>query len=219
MKLLSVFDRFPDLHDRKTLWIVAAISVVITARLCYVSGHHAIWPAIPALLLSVFIAWVWIRAKSQLHPAWAVWGFMAVLALPFVLTSMFLGSPSTGGFPAVFALFFGFVIGQMRELQRRLQNRDDVTDDLPVHALFRRELGWMSAVLFVFGVTTLWPWLGELYGDAYFWILIPGVLIPMLFFWGRLRQPRHEGSVTALYRFNRLLPYFGFLFLLAIAVG
>lgn len=144
---------------------------------------------------------------------------MAILAIPFAATSLFMGSLSSGGFPALFALFFGFVIGQMRELQRRLQNRDDVTDVLPVHVLFRRELGWMSAVLFVFGVTTLWPWLGERYGDAYFWILILGVLIPMLFFWGRLRQPRHEGSVAALYRFNRVLPYLGFLFLLAIAVA
>ncbi|MDD5087514.1 MAG: hypothetical protein PHI18_01780 [bacterium] len=219
MKLLDVFDRLPDLYGRTTFIVAAAISSVIAARLCFASGVRTIWPAVPAMLLSVALAWLWIRAEKQIRPAWKTWGLMAACAFPFILTSLLMGSPSSAGFPAVFALLFGLVIGQMRDLQRRLTDRNDVTEDLPVHTIFHRELGWMSAVLFVFGVITLWPWLGERYGNGYFWVLVCGVLVPMLFFWGRLRQPRHEGSVAALYRFNRLMPYLGFIFLLAIAVG
>ena len=46
-----------------------------------------------------------------------------------------------------------------------------------------------------------------------------GVLVPVLYLWGRLRQPRRQNSYLALLRFNRLIPYFGLVLLVAIALG
>jgi hypothetical protein len=89
---------------------------------------------------------------------------------------------------------------------------------LRVHGVNRR-LAIVSTMLFLFGVVSLWPWLGKLYDGGYFWILVLGVLAPILFFWGRLRQPRGESPITALARFNRLLPYLAVVLLLALAIG
>ncbi len=66
---------------------------------------------------------------------------------------------------------------------------------------------------------TLWPWLGKIYGVGYFWILILGVLSPLLYLWGRMKQPGADTPLPALNRFNRLLPYIGLILLVAILIG
>lgn len=106
----------------------------------------------------------------------------------------------------------------MRNLENRLR-WDSAEEDPGSQHYYARTLSWVSIILFFFGVVTLWPWLGKLYSDVYFWILIFGVLVPQLYFWGRVRQPHAEHPMLALIRFNRLLPYIGIILLIAIVLG
>lgn len=219
MGILYVFDRLPSLRTTPVLLFATAASVAITLRLCLVAETGPLWLAFFALVISLLIAGGWTRWKRQMRSGLQTLSLAVVLAIPFIVTGIVLGSPESGGFPAAFAFFFGLVLGAMHALEARIEHCRPDSADLPVHTHFHRELGWVSALLFVFGVVTLWPWLGEMYGNGYLWILIVGVLAPLLFFWGRLRQPKYESSLVALYRFNRVLPYLGLILLVAIAVG
>jgi len=142
-----------------------------------------------------------------------------LIGLLFLNAASLLGHTSSGGFPAAFGVLLTFILLATRELELRTPLPEDANVDPHVHILHRKALAWISIVFFVFGVISFWPWLGKLYGDAYFWTLIAVVLAPLLYLWGRLRQPRHQNSLTALHRFNRLVPYLGLGLLLAIALG
>jgi hypothetical protein len=142
-----------------------------------------------------------------------------LIGLLFLNTASLLGHVGSGGFPAAFGALLTFILLATRELELRTPLPEDVNVDPHIHIIHRKALAWISIVFFVFGVISFWPWLGKLYGNAYFWTLIAGVLAPLLYLWGRLRQPRHQNSLTALHRFNRLVPYLGLVLLLAIALG
>jgi hypothetical protein len=172
----------------------------------------------------------WVLALAPLAPL-AVWRILlaenraarlvlAPLALgwPFMVTAVAMGQPQCGGFPAVLAILFSAVAFSTRDLETRLL-ADSFEQDPASHPSYHRTLAVVSTILFFFGVAALWPWLGKLYGDRYLWVLVVGLLAPLLFFWGRLRQPRGEHPMNALIRFNRLVPYIGVVLLLAIVVG
>lgn len=141
-----------------------------------------------------------------------------LLSGPFVLSTVIAGDMRAGLFPAVLVIMLGWVALWIRELEIIVMQRQQDADNR-IHLVFGKTLAWISTLLFVFGVISLWPWLGELYGQSYFWVLILGVLGPILFFWGRLRQPRTDDSKNALYRLSRVLPYCGMVLLLAFLLG
>jgi hypothetical protein len=134
-------------------------------------------------------------------------------------TAALMGTPATGGFPAALAMLFTLVLNLTREIEVETETPEDGVDHPPVHFVHRLRLARISMVFFIFGVVSLWPWLGKIYGHAYFWVLVAGVLLPTTMYWGRLRQPRMESSYEALVRFNRLSPYLGGVLLLALALA
>ncbi len=136
----------------------------------------------------------------------------------FLDTAALLGKMSCGGFPAVLAVLLSFIVHATHELELRTPASDPEADP-HVHIVHHRALAWISIVFFLFGVVSFWPWLGKMYGNAYFWVMTIGVLMPLLYLWGRLRQPRRQNSYHALLRFNRLIPYLGLILLVAIALG
>lgn len=146
-------------------------------------------------------------------------GGAILLSLTPLATALVMGVPGAGGYPAVLAMLLGFFALATRDLELRVKAEYERHDEIPVHLLYRSYLAMVSTVFFFFGVLTLWPWLGRLYGEGYFWILLIGVLAPILSLWGKLRQPRKQNSMVALVRFNRVLPYIGFILLLAIVIG
>ena len=142
-----------------------------------------------------------------------------LMGLLFLVVAAIHGNIAVGGFPAVLAALLTFILLTTRELESRTPVPDESSADPHVHLLHHRALAWLSVVFFLFGVVAFWPWLGKLYGDTYFWVMALGVLMPLLYLWGRLRQPRRQNSYVALLRFNRLIPYLGFVLLIAIALG
>lgn len=136
-----------------------------------------------------------------------------------LLTAAILGKPTVGGFPAALALLYAVVLSMTRQIEQGTAVPETADDHPPVHHVHRLALARISIVFFVFGVVSLWPWLGKLYGAGYFWVLLIGVLLPATLYWGRLRQPRDESSYEALVRFNRLSPYLGGMLLLAFLVS
>jgi len=141
-----------------------------------------------------------------------------LLSSPFLLTAVMLSDFRTGLFPAVLMAMLSWVSLWIRDLEVTISKRTPDAD-MRIHLIYGKTLAWISTLLFIFGVISLWPWLGELYGQRYFWILVIGVLSPILFFWGRLRQPRTDDSKTALHRLCRILPYTGVILLLAFLFG
>lgn len=145
--------------------------------------------------------------------------FPLLFAAMILAAAVLFGHPGRGGFPAMLVLLLSAVILTTRRIEADLAGTESDDLDLVLQTRHHRTLNLVSAGLFLFGVMSLWPWLGMLYGSGYLWILILGVLAPMLYVWGKLRQPHDESAVVALLRFNRLVPYLGFVLLLAIAVG
>jgi hypothetical protein len=203
----------PAVASRAPFFLGAA-AVLLIASLVMVNTTWLGW-MFTLLPLAMLVVWQLVLSESRaarlvLAPI--------IVGAPFMVTAVALGQPRCGGFPAALAVLFSSVAFATRDLELRL--RADSADGRPAaHRFYHRTLAVVSTLLFFFGVVTLWPWLGKLYGDRYFWILIVGVLAPLLFFWGRLRQPRGENPTNALIRFNRLLPYIGLILLLAIMLG
>ena len=142
-----------------------------------------------------------------------------LFGLLFIDTAILLGHAAYGGFPAAMAALLCFIVHATREIERRTQVPAGSDADPHVHIIHHKALAWISVAFFLFGVVSFWPWLGKVYNLAYFWVMGVGVLVPVLYLWGRLRQPRRQNSYLALLRFNRLIPYFGLVLLVAIALG
>jgi hypothetical protein len=185
---------------------------------------------VPAMVMAdtTYLGWTVTLAPLALLTVWrlllsenrAAKLILAPLAMgfPFMVTAVAMGRPQCGGFPAALAVLFSAVAFSTRDLEARLL-ATSCEQDPASHPSYHRTLAVVSTILFFFGVVALWPWLGKLYGDRYLWVLVVGLLAPLLFFWGRLRQPRGEHPLNALIRFNRLVPYIGIVLLLAIVVG
>jgi len=219
MEILKIFDRLPELWKAWFLHLVMVSSTAIAGEKGIQAGAASPIPILPALILSLIVGFLWLRVRDRVSPLTRVLGIAVVLSLPFILTGILMNRLGSIGFPAISALFFGLVLELTHRIELRVRAENSDVNDLPVHAIFRVMMNWISSVLFIFGVVSLWPWLGEIYGNGYLWVLILGVISPILFFWGRLRQPKQESSLVALYRFNRILPYIFLIMLIAFAVG
>jgi hypothetical protein len=237
MKMLDKLSVVPDPWNRMFLMFWNLAAVAVTVDLGWKSGATTLWPA--GLVLIAAIAAVMLavprhrsrndsstapeaiseqrhlRERKSWIPAIAA---PLLLAAPFVLTAVAIGTPGCSGFPAAMTAMLSGVAFAMRGLEGRLR-ADSAADDPSAKRYYVRTLSWMSTLLFFFGVVTLWPWLGKIYGNIYFWILVVGVLSPQLYFWGKVRQPHAEHPMDALIRFNRLLPYIAVILLVAIFLG
>ena len=140
-------------------------------------------------------------------------------AFVFLVSAGVLGNPSIAVFPAVIVLLLVFVLRVAMNAESEIRRHFQEIDEDTIFLTFRRRFAWTAGVFFLFGVVSFWPWLGMLYSDAYFWLLSLGVIIPLVFFWGRLRQPRSEGSLQALIRFNRVSPIIVCILMIAFAIG
>jgi hypothetical protein len=224
MNLYSPLDAFPDPWNSRFLTILVAASAATTITLCVRAGSDAVVPGFAALVLSVVVVFLsprFLQRRSGTpFPTVLKLGFAPLmLALPFIFTAVLMGDMGAGGYPAAITVFYALVVISTRELELRARARMGKETGLPVHNIYHRPLTWISTIFFFFGVLTLWPWLGQIYGTGYLWILVIGVLTPVLFFWNRLRQPRKHDSMDALIRFNRLVPYIGLILLVAFLVG
>lgn len=168
---------------------------------------------LPQLLVGLLIACSRVRASLE-----AIF-LPLLLGLAVFGTAALMGQTAIGGYPSVLALLLSTIVIVTRAIERKIQTEHSENRVQSLHTRYHGLLNIVSTVLFLFGVVTLWPWLGEDYGNVYLWILIVGVLAPMLYVWGRLRQPRDDNPLLALSRFNRLVPYLAFVLLLAIVVG
>jgi len=158
-----------------------------------------------------------LGALLSKHRTAAAWLFPLLLSLSVLGVSALMGNVAAGAFPAIFALVLLIILQATRDLELRVTHSS--MEDMAAHKLVHRRLNWISVIFFVFGVISLWPWLGKLYGLTYLWILIIGVLFPIMTLWGRLRQPRRENMLTALVRFNCVAPYASLILLLALVLG
>lgn len=133
----------------------------------------------------------------------------------FLFTAAALGMPSLGAFPAIIGALFVAVIRATLDIEEDIFENHADSDHLEVEHHYRHRLAITAVIFFLFGTVSLWPWLGEIYSKTYFWILLFGVLLPLAFFWGRIRQPKMEGARTALIRFNRIAPILGLIHVIA----
>lgn len=179
------------------------------------------------------IGWIVVlgvgAAGSAAHVFWNCNRMTALLIDPLLMslsvfaTAMALGETARGAFPAVLVLILSLVIFALRNLENMLNSipmeQSTEAQKNSARRVYHRTIAYVATLLFFFGIVALWPWLGKIYSDAYFWVLIIGVLSPILFFWNRLRQPRGERIVDALIRLNRWLPYISVILLLSFVVG
>ncbi len=133
----------------------------------------------------------------------------------FMFTAGSLGVPTLGAFPAVIGALFIAVVRATIEIEEDLFENHADSKHMEVEQHYRHRLAITAVIFFLFGTVSLWPWLGDMYGKGYFWLLLVGVLLPLAFFWGRIRQPKLEGAKTALIRFNRIAPVLGLIHVLA----
>jgi hypothetical protein len=152
-------------------------------------------------------------------------GLQFYLLIPLIFALVCLGSAllagdlTAGGFPAALAFLLSVVLHATRRMEVGTEAPTDPSNHPEVHRIHRHTLAKISIIFFLFGVICLWPWLGKIYGNGYFWITVAGVLVPIMLYWGRLRQPRSETSYEALIRFNRLAPYLVLMLAVALIVG
>jgi hypothetical protein len=225
MNPLEILDRVPNPWNARFLALIVTATVVATiVASTRTDGDNLVFGGI-ALAICLIAIWGWQRfgksAQASLvasRPARLVAAPLLV-GVPPMLTAVLMGNPGAGGYPASLSVLFGFVILATRDLEQRARADSGDDDEHPVHLLYRSFLALISTVFFFFGVLTLWPWLGKLYGMGYFWVLVLGVLSPTIYLWNKLRQPRHHSSMTALVRFNRVVPYVGLILAIAILIG
>jgi hypothetical protein len=171
-------------------------------------------------LLALPFALAWPTARMKVTPTARTYVLIPILfGLVCLGTAAILGQLAAGGFPAVLAIFLSLVLHATRRIEQELTVPSSTDDHPEVHRIHRGTLARISVVFFLFGVVCLWPWLGKMYGNGYFWIMALGVLVPIMLYWGRLRQPRSETSYEALVRFNRLAPYLAMVLGVALIVG
>lgn len=200
----------------RTGWWLLALSILVAGiglAIRSATALHWILLFLPYAIIVLYVRGIHRHPYSLLVIAPLLFGLL------ILDTALLLGNLAGGGYPSVYALLLVFIILVTRELERRTPISDNSDEDPHVHILHRKAMAWLSIVFFLFGVIGFWPWLGKIYSDTYFWILVAGVLVPLLYLWGRLRQPRRQNSYVALQRFNRIVPYLGLILLVAIAFG
>jgi hypothetical protein len=205
----------------RTSFLGKGMLLVITGTLIALFSSHLnnLSTGSPIAILATFFAiglYDRLGRKSRLA---------GLILAPILCGSLFtcvtgvLGKPVIGFFPGVITLLFVLVMRVTLDIEHEIVSLHGHRDDEAIFHLYRRRLAWTAGVFFLFGVVCFWPWLGSIYSQAYFWVLTIGVILPLVFFWGRLRQPRDEGAQVALIRFNRISPLIAFVLMLAFAVS
>ena len=142
---------------------------------------------------------------------------IAVLAASvFLGTATALGSILLGGYPAAFAFFFFLSWSASLAVETwkdDLQNRRLTLATLTGP---RAALVTSGILFFIFGIITTWPFLNEFYSSTYFWIIVIGVDLPLLWMWGKLRGRDKQLSEPAIVKFNRRTRWLTFVVLLAL---
>jgi hypothetical protein len=195
----------------------------------YVFLGGAFLVALAALMVGGGPGWRWAVVIAPfvilaLCPAcFRTVGILPLVIIPLLFSfvifdsASLMGEPGAGSYPSVFAFFLVLVGLTTRRLEVALG------EDTSGQGLHRRDhhrtLAILSTLFFFFGVISFWPWLGKIYGPGYFWVMVIGVLGPLLYLWGRLKQPHDDSPLQALQRFNRVLPYIGLILLIAIILG
>jgi hypothetical protein len=221
--LYNLLDAVPNPWNWRFLSVGVAASVIATMVACLRDSSSGMVAGLVVLAVSVLVVVFGRRLLTSTSIAsnrvMRLIIAPLLLGIPSLLTAIVMGHPGAGGYPAALIILLAVAVITTRDVEKQARVASDGREDFPVHTAYRGALAWVSTVFFFFGVATLWPWLGQLYGGGYFWILVLGVLFPTLYLWGRLRQPRQHPSMVALTRFNRLLPYIGIILLVAILVG
>ncbi|MBI5059166.1 hypothetical protein HZB60_05205 [candidate division KSB1 bacterium] len=199
------------------VWFLIAF---VAAVIGVLSGGTELVNPWQILLAVAPLGLLWLTARA---PSKALWRIYVLIPLLFGLTCLaaaaIMGELTAGGFPAALAIFLSFVLHATHRIEADLDAPADPSDHPEVHRIHRGTLARISIVFFLFGVICLWPWLGRIYSNAYFGVMVGGVLVPIMLYWGRLRQPRAETSYEALVRFNRLAPYLAFVLIVALIIG
>ncbi len=187
--------------------IVSLIGLVLVDRLSFVGF---LWIGLPAVLL-------YLHSRTNRERRLIRQSIVSLLfGSIFMFVSSSLGVGRLGAFPAVIAVLFIAVLRATIDIEEDVIKTYSDVDVVAVEDHYRHRLTITAVIFFLFGTVSLWPWLGEVYGQAYFWILLLGVLLPLAFFWGRIRQPKLEGARVALTRFNRIAPLLGLFHIIAI---
>ncbi len=213
--------RIGPAHPRRqtsTLWMPLVGGAALIAIAGVVMSSQGVAGAFPwLLLLPALMIW---HVKTP--PSSRLLRHIQV-PLMFAASAMFvaaaLGHPETGAFPAAIAALFVAVVRATLDIEEDLFENHGGSNAVEVHQHYRKRLAMTAVTFFLFGTVSLWPWLGELYGRAYFWVMLLGVLMPLAFFWGRIRQPKMEGARTALIRFNRIAPMLGVIHAVALLIS
>jgi hypothetical protein len=117
-----------------------------------------------------------------------------LVASLFLGTATALGGISAGGYTAAFAFFFFLAWSSsiaVEHWKADLQNRR-----LTLATLFGHTAALVTAgiLFFIFGIITTWPYLNEFYSSIYFWIIVIGVDLPLLYMWGKLKVRKPSES-------------------------
>ncbi len=148
--------------------------------------------------------------------------FVYDLVIAVLAGSVFLGTATAfrgillGGYPAAFAFFFFLAWSATLAVETwkdDLQNRR-----LTLATLIgpRAALVISGILFFIFGIITTWPFLNEFYSSTYFWVIVIGVDLPLLWMWGKLRGRDKQLSEPAIVKFNRRARWLSFAVLLAL---
>ena len=137
----------------------------------------------------------------------------------FMFSAAALGNVEAGAFPAIIGALFVAVVRATLDIEEDFFENHADKKHFEVENHYRNRLAVTAVIFFLFGTISLWPWLGEIYSPAYFYLLLFGVLIPLAFFWGRIRQPKIEGAKNALICFNRIAPILGIIYIVALAIS
>ncbi|MCC6477086.1 hypothetical protein IT157_08520 [bacterium] len=199
-------------------WIAVSLIAAVAGAIAVIALHenlraHAFWPLLPFLF---YVAYEKIGRRSLMLRHVLV---PLLFASGIMFTSSIVGRPELGAFPAAIAVLFVSVLRFTLDIEEDVFENHAGQDGLEVQHHYRSRPAVAAIIFFLFGTVSLWPWLGTIYGQGYFWVMLCGVLFPLVFFWGRIRQPNMEGAHTALIRFNRVAPILGFIHILAILIA
>lgn len=209
---------FPGATGQNRNWMLFAFASVVAAVIGPVmeqraTALHIVFIALPGVLLFLH-GHAEHEQKSLKHVLVPL-----LVGSIFLFVSSALGTPKVGAFPAVIGALFVAVLRATLDIEEDVLRNHGGSDRVAVEHHYRHRLAVTAVIFFLFGTVSLWPWLGEMYGAGYFWIMLFGVLLPLAFFWGRIRQPKLEGARVALIRFNRIAPILGVLHIIAVAAS
>jgi hypothetical protein len=187
------------------IFLLGGVIVSLAAGL-----QFALWAVVAALLIVM---------SQKLFPRFVLLTDLigAVLAaILFLGAATAMGDTSLGGYPAAFAFFF--VLAWMASIAVEHHEMDVESGNITLATILgpRAALVLAGIFFFLFGIIASWPFLNEFYRPLYFWIVVFGVDLPLLWMWGRLRGRDKELSELALVRFNHRVRWLVFIVLLAL---